>query len=89
MYINGQWGTVCDDGWSTGSSNVACRQLGLGNTGTLDRYGTGPAGSPIYLDEVRCGGSEDNILSCSHLPLSNHNCDHVEDVGVTCSGLYG
>ena len=89
MYINGQWGTVCDDGWTTRSSTVVCRQLGLGNTGTIDRYGAGPAGSPIHLDDVRCGGSEANILACSHLRLSSHNCEHVEDVGVTCSGLYG
>ena len=89
MYLNAKkWGTVCDDSWSTGSSTVVCRQLGLGNTGTLSRYGTGPAGSPIHLDEVKCDGSEVNILACPHLPLGNHNCDHVEDVGVTCSGLY-
>ena len=89
MYINGQWGTVCDDGWTTESSTVVCRQLGLGSTGTFYRYGAGPLGSPIYLDEVVCSGYEPNILSCSHLPISDHNCSHNEDTGVTCSGLYG
>ena len=88
MYINGQWGTVCDDSWSTGSSTIVCRQLGLGSTGTFNRYGAGPLDSPIFLDEVRCSGSEANILACSHLPLSDHNCNHNEDVGVICSGLY-
>ena len=88
MYINGQWGTVCDDGWSTGSSTVVCRQLGLGSTGTFYRYGAGPSSYPIYLDEVMCSGSEPNILACSHLQLHVHNCGHSEDVGVICSGLY-
>ena len=88
MYINGQWGTVCDDYWNSSSSSVLCRQLGLGNTGAFHRYGAGQISTPIHLDDVKCNGSEPNILACSHLPLSAHNCGHSEDVGVTCSGLY-
>ena len=79
---------MCDDGWTTGSSTVVCRQLGLGNTGTISYYGAGPSQFPIYLDTVTCNGSEVNILACSHLPLNVHDCGHSEDVGVTCSGLY-
>ena len=89
MYIDGQWGTVCDDDWTTGSSTVVCKQLGLGNTGTFYHYGNGPADSPIHLDDVRCDGNEDNILACSHSSLDAHNCNHSKDVGVRCSGLYG
>ena len=88
MYINGQWGTVCDDGWTTGSSTVVCRQLGLGNTGTFYRY-PGPESFSIHLDDVICDGSEANILACLHRRLGVHNCNHVEDTGVACSGLYG
>ena len=88
LYINGQWGTVCDDYWTTNSSTVVCRQLGFGNTGTFGHYGAGPVDYPIYLDDVECSGSEANILACTHLPLSDHNCNHSDDVGVTCFGLY-
>ena len=88
MYFNGQWGTVCDDYWTLGSSTVTCRQLGLGNTGTFNQFGFGQSSYPIYLDDVECNGNEANILACSHLRLSHHNCGHNEDVGVVCSGLY-
>ena len=33
---NNQWGTVCDDRWTDGSTKVACRQLGIQDT----TYGT-------------------------------------------------
>jgi len=89
MYINRQWGTVCDDGWTTASSSVVCRQLGLGSTGVMASYGAGPTSSSIHLDEVTCDGSEANILACPHLGLGNHDYHHSDDVGVTCSGLYG
>ncbi len=41
----------------------------------------------IYLDDVKCYGSETHILECSQLPLdATNNCDHSEDATVACTG---
>ena len=45
---------------------------------------------PIFLDELRCTGSELSLLDCptgiSEVGLTN--CDHSQDVWVKCRGRF-
>ena len=34
VFYSGQWGTVCDDYWSSTNTRVACRQLGFTGSNT-------------------------------------------------------
>ena len=39
----------------------------------------------IWLDDVRCLGTESTLIDCPANPLGQHNCVHSEDAGVRCT----
>ena len=89
VYIDGRWGTVCDDSWGLDDASVACRQLGFGPASEAKgRAAFGRGKGPILLDDVACNGDEISLMSCRHQSIDN--CLHSEDAGVVCNppGLY-
>jgi lysyl oxidase-like protein 2/3/4 len=88
VFYDGEWGTICDDGWSELSADVACRTLGF------DGYATGympvkdvPLNniSVIWLSYVQCSGRESRFFECiEEEQWGVENCEHTEDVGVVC-----
>ena len=97
--INGQWGTVCDDGFTQTSAEAACYTLGLRGgsysyrsavTGMKkgDSIDTDPM--KIWMDSVECtSGTSDFYHGCSYRaePLRTEDyCDgHWEDIFLYCS----
>ena len=58
VYLRGQWGTVCDDGFGIKEANVVCHQLGYPE-GALFAYCCatfGEGSGEILLDNVKCIG---------------------------------
>ncbi|XP_060112419.1 deleted in malignant brain tumors 1 protein-like [Heteronotia binoei] len=85
---NQQWGTVCDDGWDINNAEVVCRELGCGKAVSAVRGARFGRGSDrIWLDDVKCKGSEAALRDCRLKPWGEHNCNHGEDAGVVCSEL--
>ena len=94
MEVNydGEWGTVCDDGWDNTDASIVCRQLGFGSSGTaIGSAYFGEGSGSILLDNVTCNGGESILTDCGHLGVGViRNCIHSEDAGVRCSsqGMY-
>ena len=98
IFLNGQWGTVCDDLWDARDAQVVCRQLGHEDRGRQTSSGYYPESSlsfsrshfgdgtgPIWLDDVQCKGTEDRLTQCRSNPVGQHNCLHIEDAAVRCT----
>ena len=91
VYYNGEWGTVCDDGWDDTDAGVVCRQLGFGSSGTATGSAAfGQGSGSILLDQVSCSGGENFLAVCGHLGINvTRSCSHAEDAGVICSSSHG
>ena len=87
VYHNGEWGTVCDDGWDNTDATVVCRQLGFHSW--VRAYGSAQHGQgtgPIWLSRLSCIGIESSLFECGQLSTATKNCTHSNDASVHCNG---
>uniref|UniRef100_A0A8C4TEP6 SRCR domain-containing protein n=1 Tax=Erpetoichthys calabaricus TaxID=27687 RepID=A0A8C4TEP6_ERPCA len=81
------WGTVCDDDWDMKDVKVVCQQLRCGEPMSAELEFGGGRGV-IWLNKVRCRGTEAHLWDCQHEPLGKNDCEHKEDAGVNCTALF-
>ena len=86
VYLNGAWGTVCDNNWDMNDAKVVCHQLGYSGAISAHkgaRFGAGKG--PIHYSRVGCQGIEERLANCR--VTGSHNCpNRNKDVGVVCAG---
>ena len=90
VYYNGEWGTVCDNGWDLNDAEVVCTELGYGPAIVARSeafYGQG--NGKIWLENVDCVDTDTSIIHCSHSRWGTDDCSHSEDAGVWCAPSNG
>ena len=90
IYHDGEWGSICSEGFGGNDAKVACRQLN--RTWEYAEYFTGFSperpSAPIWLSNLECTGEERSLLGCRKSPWGQTFCDHSSDVSVRCRGKY-
>uniref|UniRef100_A0A8C0IEZ2 Macrophage receptor with collagenous structure n=1 Tax=Bubo bubo TaxID=30461 RepID=A0A8C0IEZ2_BUBBB len=83
VFHQGSWGTICDDDWDIQDATVVCRMLGYSRA--ISTFTATPGTGQIWLDDVKCRGSEYSIFECPKSNWGVNDCFHSEDAGVECS----
>ena len=58
--------------------------LGVPTKGAVFGEGRGP----VHLSRAECNSEDMNLLNCTIDKSAVTGCDHSEDAGVICSGMY-
>ncbi|XP_052791481.1 deleted in malignant brain tumors 1 protein-like isoform X3 [Mya arenaria] len=84
VHIEGQWGTVCGEGWNDKAADITCKQMGY--SGGVAYRPPKNISSPILMDKVVCDGSEPSLKQCSHREwTAASTCDfYSQRAGVFC-----
>ena len=107
----GEWGTICFRGFTQPSAEMFCKTMGLtggtarytdGTNPTWDETvlthqdkNAQPGADIIWMNQVKCLGSETNLLECpfgesteaqdwKHYDNANSGCDTTSSVGLCC-----
>jgi len=84
---SGAWGTVCGRSFTAVEARVVCVMLGYDWGTKINNSNYTTSDGPIWLDNVRCNGTETDIANCSHNGWAVHNCQHREDAAISCARI--
>eukprot|EP00118_Oscarella_pearsei_P011365 m.75935 g.75935 ORF g.75935 m.75935 type:complete len:578 (+) comp35963_c0_seq11:708-2441(+) len=89
VFLEGQWGTICNGEWDIADANVACHQLGFLDGAVSvdlnDHFGKAKLSS--WMSKVRCLGNESRLADCYFEIPSIRRCggaSGLQNAGLTC-----
>ncbi|XP_061876067.1 scavenger receptor cysteine-rich type 1 protein M130-like [Colius striatus] len=89
VFYNGTWGSVCSNSLTLETVSLVCKELGCGDTGTLESLlPHGRVSGPTWLDNIQCGERTSSFWQCPSAPWNPQSCvDLREEIHITCNGL--
>ncbi|XP_010294612.1 PREDICTED: antigen WC1.1-like, partial [Phaethon lepturus] len=87
VFYNGTWGSVCSNSMTPKTVSLACKELGCGDGGTLERrLPYGKVSGHTWLDHVECGERNSSFWQCPSDPWDPQSCDELRDeTHITCT----
>ncbi|RVE59829.1 hypothetical protein OJAV_G00192150 [Oryzias javanicus] len=86
IYLNGQWGAVCNSHWTDRDASVICRQLGLGDIGTALQHSQFGSGSGLFhYERLGCRGDEGTLMKCQSRTFVTGDCSHGNEAALVCA----
>lgn len=86
VFINRQWGRMCDHSWDYWDARVVCRELGYpdADASTCCGWYFGKGSGPPLFDYVSCTGKENSLFHCRHSGKTEASCNKRDSAGVIC-----
>lgn len=86
IFMQNEWGTICDTLWDSKDGSVVCRSLGYEGFTGVPLYNSfyGKGSGRIWLQNSSCNGDETSIQNCIKSGIGVHQCNHSNDAGVKC-----
>uniref|UniRef100_A0A452ETI2 SRCR domain-containing protein n=1 Tax=Capra hircus TaxID=9925 RepID=A0A452ETI2_CAPHI len=87
VFYNGTWGSVCRSPMEDITVSVICRQLGCGDSGTLNSsVGLREGSRPRWVDGIRCRKTDTSLWQCPSDPWNYTSCSPKEEAYISCEG---
>uniref|UniRef100_A0AC11BUW4 Uncharacterized protein n=1 Tax=Ovis aries TaxID=9940 RepID=A0AC11BUW4_SHEEP len=87
VFYNGTWGSVCRNPMENITVSVICRQLGCGDSGTLNSsVGLREGSRPRWVDGIRCRKTDTSLWQCPSDPWNYTSCSPKEEAYISCEG---
>ena len=84
---NGTWGSVCRSPMEDITVSMICRQLGCGNSGSLNSSVALREGSrPQWVDGIQCRKTDTSLWQCPSDPWNYTSCSPKEEAYILCAG---
>nr|XP_025140752.1 uncharacterized protein LOC102402862 isoform X4 [Bubalus bubalis] len=87
VFYNGTWGSVCHNPMEDITVSMICRQLGCGDSGTLNSsVGLREGSRPRWVDGIRCRKTDTSLWQCPSDPWNYTSCSPKEETYISCAG---
>ena len=87
VFYNGTWGSVCRSPMEDITVSMICRQLGCGDSGSLNTSVALREGSrPRWVDGIRCQKTDTSLWQCPSDPWKYNSCSSKDEAYISCAG---